>query len=589
MSGPASRRLRGARNALAEALGLGETLPLRDLPLAAEPAIATFGSLARVGIADSERAVTYRLLDQDGRALPQGAAPEGAGSGEALVIETPPIAEDITFTVRATKANGRSALLLGGAQVKVGLDATLPVQVAPAGPAPTVIDFAASVEVEIASSQEGVTYRLVARPSPDPAAPEDLAAMAGDVPLSPAAGIRGTGGTIRLTSMALRDDSVIHVRATKTFAGAAPRPPQTTLLQGTLAVYVRPDANLEAAAQPAVIDHGATASIALASSAKGVSYTLHGRRIADAEFSRAVPPDPATLAVATGGGTIRIAVPPPVAMWQEPAGFAPLGQPVAGTGGTLALPVPALTADTVLVIEARKQHGTGAAGFTSAERLDRPAVVLVRPDPAPPLRLAAFIEDGKMVRIGVLSGEPGVFYALAAAAPLGELYLHQISPDASTLNKGVGALGVGIDMVVATGDPAGPTSQPPPPLPWLDVDPLALPASLAVTARRATTGLTADLGTVRAAALPSAEVRPAAVAAGAAAKVVIAQPVAGERYALVVDGRRIADPVAATGGALSLDTGPLAAGARLALWAAADDPGAAIRIERQTPLPVTVS
>ena len=45
----ASRQARSARNALAEALGLGESYPLRDLPVTAEPPVASYGSIARVG------------------------------------------------------------------------------------------------------------------------------------------------------------------------------------------------------------------------------------------------------------------------------------------------------------------------------------------------------------------------------------------------------------------------------------------------------------------------------------------------------------------------------------------------------------
>ncbi len=584
----ASRQVRSARNALAEALGLGETYPLRDLPVTAEPPVAAFGSIARVSIDDSERAIAYRLLDQDAKPLPRGATPEGVGTGASLVIDTPPISDDITFTVRATRPSGREAMLFGTAQVRVGLDASLPVALVPAGAVPTVIDYQATVEVEVGGSQEGVTYRLVGRPSPDPAAPDDAAAMATDIALSAPAGVAGTGGAIRMISVPLSEDTVLHVRASKVFGGSNPRPTQATLLKATLAIFVRPNAALAVAATPVVVDHGGQAAVTVTAAQAGVSYTLHGKAIADAEFSRVSPPDPATLAVPTPDGDVRVVVPPVTTAWEAPAGYKPLADAVAGTGVDLALPVPPLFADTSIVVEARKTHASGPDAFTSAERLSQPAAVLVRPNPKPPLRLAARVTDGKLVELSAVGGQPGVFYALAGTKKLGELYLHKANPADPALNKGVGSLAMAVDFVVAASSQVDATSAAPPPVPRLDLKPLALPVDLAVTARRAMTGLAADLGKVTVAPLPAAEVQPAQVQPGKSATVTIAAAIASERYAILVDGKRVADPVPGAGAPLSLDTGPLAPGKRVELWAMADTPDAPVQVERMTPLAITV-
>jgi hypothetical protein len=588
MSTSASRQSRSERNALAEALGLGEAYPLRDLPVRAEPPVAAYGAIARIVIEDSERGVVYRILDQDGEPLPGGAGPEGQGSGADLVIDSPAIKEDIRFTVHAVRPSGREAMLFGSAEVKVGLDDSLPIAVVPQGALPTTIDHGAGIEVEVAGSQEGVTYRLVTRPEGDQAAPDDPDAIDKDVKLSTPLETAGTGGTIRLKSIALADDTLVRVRAVKTFGGN--KPTQTMLLKAILPIFVRPDSTLDVSAKPAIVDHGGKAAIRVAKAAPGVSYLLHSKPVADDEFSRAEPPDPASLEIATADGPVHVLIPADPPAWEEPPGFAPLGDPVPGDGSDLLLPVPALTADTMIVVEARKSHGSGADAFSSAERLDEAAAILVRPDPAPPLRLAASVVDGKMIGLSALSGEPGVFYALnSGGGPLGELYLHQLDARDPSLNKGVGAIAVSVDLVVAPGAPLGPNSAAPPPVPTLDIDPVALPSEVKIIARRATTNLTADLGKVEVSALPDAEVQPAAVAAGASAKVLVAKPVKGELYAVAVDGRLVADPVNGVASALSMDTGPISAGARVELWASSAKDKDAIRVERLAQLTVTVA
>ncbi|HSI41613.1 MAG TPA: hypothetical protein VLA00_13800 [Xanthobacteraceae bacterium] len=557
-----SRQMRSARNALAEALGLGEAWPLRDLTVKLEPPVVPVGGTARLTIEDSERDVAYRLLDQAGEPLPGGAAPEATGTGAALLIETPPITEDATFTVRATRLSGRAVLLAETAPVRVGLDGALPVAAVGAGDPPLVLDYGARIRIEVGTSQEGVLYRLVARPA---GAVEDPAA---DTALD-AAGIEGTGAAIRLESLPLTADTVVRVRALKPFAGPRPRPAQTQLLDAAVPVSVRADPGLALRAVPAVVDHGAAVQIALAASQPGVDYAAHAIPILDEWFSRTEPPDPAALVVPTGGGDVGVLVPP------EPVP-APAGEPVAGTGAGIVLTLPPRTIDALVRVEARKAHGAGAQAFVSTQWLATPAAVLVRPDPQPPLRLEAELSEGRLVRLTLRAGQAGVFYAFAGGAPLGELYLHQTDAADAARTKGVGRLALSVDFVVA-GDVDAPA---------LDLAPLALPVELSVAARRAMTGLTADLGRITIAALPAAEVRPTAVVAGGTATVEIARPVAWELYALLVNGQPIGAPVAGAAGRLRLQTGALAAGDRVELWAGRED--TPIRLARRTALMVTV-
>lgn len=582
----ASRRMRGARGALTDALGLGETFPVRDLPVAAAPAVVPFGGGAEVVIEDTEPGVTYRLRDQAGRPLPRNAEPSGTGTGETLTIATPKIEEDVTFTVEAVTPSGRLALLHGTGTVKVGLDANLPAALRDLAGPPHVIDHGAIVTVVIGRSQEGVAYRLIARPAGDTAAADDFAAVAADIALSGARDVMGTGGDIEVTSLPLADDATIRVRVIKNFGTRSARGAQTTLLVQPLPVFVRADRSRPLAVEPPISDHEGAPTLTVADAQRGVRYAAHIAPVADAAFTRAEPPDPAALAIDTPDGPVRVLPPARPALWDAPPpGFAAAGAPAEGAGAALALPLPALPGDTLILVEARKAHGEGGDAFESAVPLDAAAVALVRPDPSPGLRLEARVDDGKLTGLIARAGQPGVFYALAAGdQPLGELYIHQVDPGDPRRNKGVDQLAIGVDLVVA----ADATGAAPPPLARLDLT-RELPLDVTVIARRAQTRLAAPLAAKIAIAPPPAvTLEPAEVAAGGSAKVTLAAAAADARHALLVDGEPLADPVAGDGGALVLETGPLAAGAAVALWIV-DAPGAAAAVERRVALPLKVA
>jgi len=99
------------------------------------------------------------------------------------------------------------------------------------------------------------------------------------------------GGALRLTSIGLGDDVLVRVRAVKVFGGT--KPTQTILLKAGAAIFVRPDSTLGVTAKPSIVDHGAKSAIQVDKAAKGVTYALHAKAIADLEFSRLDPPDPA--------------------------------------------------------------------------------------------------------------------------------------------------------------------------------------------------------------------------------------------------------------------------------------------------------
>ena len=94
----------------------------------------------------------------------------------ALVLETPPITEDITYRILARKlGTGSQAYLHQSATVAVGLDTTLKARVTnaraldpaipqPADSDPRIVAYGADVAVQVDATQDGVSYRLIQGP-----------------------------------------------------------------------------------------------------------------------------------------------------------------------------------------------------------------------------------------------------------------------------------------------------------------------------------------------------------------------------------------------------------------------------------------
>ena len=80
-----------------------------------------------------------------------------------------------------------------------------------------------------------------------------------------------------------------------------------------------------------------------------------------------------------------------------------------GTGGRLAFTTPALTHDSLLIVQAFKAH-QATPDVSSAIQLEQAAVILVRPNPAPALRLVPVEPAATSGAFQVFDGQPGVFY-----------------------------------------------------------------------------------------------------------------------------------------------------------------------------------
>ena len=599
--------LRSARNRLIDALGLADTCPLTDLRVADGspngPIKVAFGQTARIAVDNSEPGTRYTLLGPDGQPVP-GALD---GTGGRLLLETAAITDDSHFRVQASKLvtpAGRPAqppvLLAQGVAVKVGLDTRLGLALPGlplldaglSNPQPgdaRLVPFGARVQVQVLLSQEGVAYALALNGQLQPEQ------VIGDL------------ATITLLSPPLADDSQITVQATKTFTGGGGGAgtggaAEQQWLDARLQVAVRANPGLRLQVLPgAVLDSpSGTARLQVADSQVGVRYSLYCRRVRDAEWLRdlSAGPAPDTPVLRAQGGVVPAGL-PAVPLPQRPDdaslpdGFDPLpGAPLAGNGVALDLPLGAPLDDAVYLVQASKQHA--AAGNGPAIRTDvgllQAVLVLLRPDtrgdPATTPRVALLLpvppangQPAPAAQLQVSGGQPGVFYgfkvdpdgpptALAA-------YVHQRDGLAAGSNKGVGQLAVGIDLAVArdvdpsTEPPADPATArslqtPRPPRLLLPTLPNADAANgvdgatvLLVQAVKAQTGLDATLpGRLLLPALPPvAAVSPAFVAPGASASVLLDNSLVTDLHQLQRAGQALADPVAGSGAALTLDTG----------------------------------
>jgi hypothetical protein len=609
MSRPHDIPVRNARNRVIDLLGLGDTYPLTDLPVAAAPPKVTFRDTTQVLIESAQAGVSYQLLDPAGAALGRA-----EGSDALLEIKTPPVLENVTFRVRATKKPRRDDLpaqapltLDAAAPVKVGLDSSLvirfkdnpplplldPSLVDPPPAAPRLVRFGTALEVEIEASQEGVSYTLII----------DGRELRDTVRI-------GNRRTISLPTGALREDAVIQVRATKTLFTDNQPVVETEPLLARLFVKVMADPALAVAvAAPQIVDFGQGTALRIANAQPSVLYRAWGARIADASIVRGDDVRPTDIVVPVPGQPdVHVQRPATGPDGPLPTNYRPLGDALqAGTGGELLLPLPGLTEDTVLLVQATKVHHNDAGAAPQAApptiestlRLSQAGVVLVRPDPAPALVLRvdmAGTQTGR--RLQVRRGTPGVYYHFQPL-PAGEAlplpaYFHQTDLGDPTQNKGFEQLAIGIDFSIATDAPQAPgpagddRARLAPSPPELDMTPLAAGSQLAVVATKAQTALSTALAAqALIAAVPDVAAAAAVVDRGATATVLVPASDPADLYQLTLLGQAVQAAVAGNGGELAFTTDALLAdtGFELVATRVAD---AGLRVERAVPVQVRV-
>ena len=525
-------RYRDARDRVVDSLGLGRTYPLADLDIV-KTVTVVYNKSAVIPIADSQPGVVYTLCDKAGKPVLtesndiKSPPITVTGDGATVNLRTLPLKEDLSFTIKATKLHGvegngkeLSLMMLNVAAVKVGLDEGLNVCFLNEESLALLVDYEAAVQVQIKQSQEGVDYRLV-----DLATWESLKnrqvvdasyIAAADSAMLSTSAVRGKLDSIILTIAQPKEDIDVYVLAVKIFDSSENRPNQATRLITILSLKVRANPALEAAAVSAIVDYQGSAGIIIQHPQALARYQAFARPIADDEFIRVGDVSHALRVDVPGKDTVRIRNPGGSLRWNPPSRFVALGTPLQAQPAqtSLTLDLGHLAEDSLVIIQAHKDHpattdGTKIVGTTvtpaySEIQLAQAVAVLVRPNPAPALRLRAAVANGLLQSpIQWLGGEPGVFYHFTKL-PSGDLgqpvYFHQQDSGDLSKNKGIRgdrpqdtdiALEVGVDFVVT---PSLPPTKPdsssyPPVLPELDAGGLETSAELTILAEKAQTGV----------------------------------------------------------------------------------------------------
>lgn len=573
---PAERqlRVRDARDRVIDLLGFGHTYPLRDLPLP-EQIIVSPGTRARIPIAFSQKGVTYELRDRTSGlpVLDAGGPITADGTGGPIELITPLIDVDVSYRILAVKQEGaqtaqrREAWLRTAVRVIEGVDPSLEARILlplldpqiddPQPSNARLGDWGVEAEVEVLASQEGVTYEIIEHAA-------DLSDVTKHRVLS--APSIGKSGRLVLRTVPIKEDIDLRVRGKKATGSPASPVLRIGILDLVLPLRVRANPAIAAQVVPPVVAYGAAAVVRLEATQPSVEYRVYRARVRDRDF---------VFGPGTGAPTIDIGIPGEgrtVRLERRDglSGFVPAGEARPGNGGVLDLAIGSGADDALLLVQASKHHqirplGTGSEVLASMVQLDRALAVLVRPNPAPALRLEVAMASGATTgSLLVSGGQPGVLYELrldGLAQPIARpAYFHQRDDQSDQLNKGIEQLAIGVDAVIARDRPlpAGDPRTTPPASPLLDTAPLPADTRLEVLARKVMSGLTATL-TLRAvlAAVPAVTAVPARVAPGGAAKIVIAASRTDERYWLLRGGQPIGDAVAGTGAQLELSTGAL--------------------------------
>ncbi len=598
-------QFRDARDRVIDQLGFGETYPLRDLPVRDERLTVPFDSVARVPVDNSQPGVSYQVFDKDGRPVTRtedGRQVEvkADGTGTTVLLETPPIQVDVTYSILARKARtGREAYLHQSATIKVGLDTDLEAWILapllnggvdePSRSDPRIIDYGMTVEVTIADSQEGVDYRLV-----DVSATEEVVLSAPDV--------RGIGGDIILRSGPVYEDTDIRIRATKTFDPAEGRQTQTDLLVAVLPLKVRANRSLQISVAPSpVVDFRGQATVRIAPTQRTATYRLFAHRILDPEYVHTPAPDSAVVRLRVPGEPeVQVRRPPLPETWRDPPDYSPVGETRPGNGGDLLLELPSTEEDHLVIVQASKEHQAGAENTVpSSVQLQQPALVLVRPDPAPALRLGVVMANGKTD--GVLrafDGQLGVFYYFRKTANGKEFkwpaYFHKQDAHDPQLNKGVDQLAVDVDFVVAAdragtkADTARIRSEMAPEAPRLETGRLPGGTTLHGRAVKAQTRIEMSLNeTAQIPALPAIRPESPGVDRDKPARILVIASHEGDRYELTLEGEEVKRARNGNGDDLVFVTEPLAVDTTFEVRVTRPD-DAGIPVERVVRVPVLV-
>lgn len=422
-------KLRDARDQMVQLLGIGIPYPLRDLELGFD-AIVAYNQAATIRILGAQAGVRYQLCDEDGNAIldngqPLEVTPTAGMAQGTVVLKTPVIQKDITFTILAIRETADhqtrlEAYLIQTVGIKAGIDATLPVAFrAQAGQvaqgASVTCNYGDKVTVIISGSQEGISYKLVGG-SGDLSGP-----------------VKGNKGDIVLqVNAGFMEDAVINVLAYRTSNWHV-----SSQLDTSLTILVRPNIALGLSVAASILDYQGATTFTVATPQASVEYRLYKRELKAADYL-ADSQSGGMLIKTSEGRTISVKIPPAVTDWNNPAGYALVGV-FKDKSGKLSISSGATAEDALYIVQATKTVNREALQLTQTQLL------LVRPDTAPVMSVAqASVTAGSEGTVMLTGTQNGVGYQLRLD-PGNKL----INPPGYHLaNRGLETMRVAVDLMV---------------------------------------------------------------------------------------------------------------------------------------------
>jgi hypothetical protein len=403
---------RAARDRLVLILGIGVPYPLRDLRLE-YPEIVAVDQDTKIKIMGGQTGVVYRLCDSEGNELIPSyeVKPDGSEGEGGVMLATPKITKDITFSIMAVREDADLGVILETylnelVAIEVGLNQRLALTFRPQGNqiarnGQLVVDYGEkSITIAVADSQEGVTYQVF----------EDTGDNENGKSLSDPVLGKGTMILLTLKSGAtLVEDTAIKVKASRKHADQD----SWVFLDTRLSISVRPDPTVGVSVDFPIVDYKGTPKFTLTRFQATATYELYQRGIIPSEYA---------------GDAIRV-------QSRELSGFVKVAAFVGGTvtSGNL-------TEDSLFNVTATKINN----GETL--QLNQFIAVFVRPSPDPEVRAERSpILAGTSGMVLVNNPQKGVEYQLLNVdnTSVG-------SPGFHYTDRGVGTTRVGVDFGVDT-------------------------------------------------------------------------------------------------------------------------------------------
>jgi len=405
-------RNRTARDRLVLILGIGVPYPLRDLRLV-YPEIVAVDQDTKITIFGGQSGVLYRLCDAEGNELtPSYEVKRNGSEGEdGVVLPTPKITKDVTFSIMAVREDADQKVLLETylnelVAIEVGLNQRLALTFQPqrnqiARNGELVVDYGEkSVTIAVTDSQAGVTYQFF-KDTGDNENGESLSDP-----------VLGTGAMILLTLKSdakLVEDTAIKTKARRKTADHD----SSVFLDTRLSISVRPDPTVEVSVDMPIVDYKGTPKFTLTRFQATATYELYQRGITPSEYV---------------GDAIRV-------QSRDLSGFVKAAAFAEGTVTT-----GNLTEDTLFIVTSTKINNRETL------QLNQFVAVLVRPSPDPEVRAERSpILAGTSGMVLVNNTQKGVEYQLLNVdnTSVG-------SPGFDYTDRGVGTTRVGVDFGVDT-------------------------------------------------------------------------------------------------------------------------------------------